>query len=889
MKKVLICEVNTFLGQRVCERFEKTHEWDVIGTRRPFVSSDCQGGDADTIPGLKEWIPGYLEDAVEFKRRVLDSDVVICPLTDNSQEAFAAIRMLSNTSFDTEKTFVLVSSVQTWADTHLSEKTIAEAEKQAERQALIAAGEEVPDEEPEAEPEELPVFTEDQYQRRVPSRRYDHWKELEKFTKHVNSETLHTYVLFAGLPYGHGEQAFHPLFRAAWHARPVPLYTSGSNFVPLIHIDDLATIVYKVGASYDVLPQRYMLAVDKGNHTLSQIVGAINDRLGTGKTVPVPSSKHHTVPLIEHFTVDLKMEPGSVYELLDEEEWVAPDGFVAASEKVAAEFLKYRQITPVRMIVVGPPLAGKSTVAEKIAAEYRLPHLKVPTVIEDFKENLAELKQTIKDRRQARREQKRLLALEEAKKAAREAAEEEAAAKAAAAGGDAPEGGDGEADDEEGKANQPDPAAISSSQLVDDFEVEFLVPTPPPKTSQSIAREDGEDGEEGEGRQAAAETEEAAEGGEEAPPEEDDEEDETLTALKEKVAFMEKVLQLVVKPFVPAPPVDEEGNPVEPPKEVSPWRGRPYGEKSDVPLQHTEATDTEKEEPSKDAPPRLKPAALAAVVRWRLSQRDCRCQGYVLDGYPKTVKDAATVFAVGEATLPEQDEPEPEEEDATALMAAVDEKLFPDMVTIFEGNEEVTLKRAVAGTADALGRYYRRLKQYKAAVVDNKPPHKSLVRWFSAILTNKETAPREITSLFVDFSDEDLEKELKTVRDAIGAPHFYRPTPADIVREAKDKQLEEERLLLAHLKAEEEALRVAAEAEARRKHEAAMHERRYRSIQEEQAAAELIQGMPMQTYLLQFVVPTLTRGIAHCVNLRPEDPVDTLADYLFDFKAKRTL
>lgn len=51
-----------------------------------------------------------------------------------------------------------------------------------------------------------------------------------------------TYVLASGLTYGLGENIFHFLFKDAWHGI-VPylqVYGDGQNFVPTIHIMDLA-------------------------------------------------------------------------------------------------------------------------------------------------------------------------------------------------------------------------------------------------------------------------------------------------------------------------------------------------------------------------------------------------------------------------------------------------------------------------------------------------------------------------------------------------------------------------------------------------------------------------------------------------------------------------
>ncbi len=53
---------------------------------------------------------------------------------------------------------------------------------------------------------------------------------------------LITYIVAAGLTYGQGEGIFHFMFKSAWHGGIpyLPVYGDGQNFVPTIHVWDLA-------------------------------------------------------------------------------------------------------------------------------------------------------------------------------------------------------------------------------------------------------------------------------------------------------------------------------------------------------------------------------------------------------------------------------------------------------------------------------------------------------------------------------------------------------------------------------------------------------------------------------------------------------------------------
>ena len=86
-------------------------------------------------------------------------------------------------------------------------------------------------------------------------------------------------------------------------------------------------------------------------------------------------------------------------------------------------------------------------------------------------------------------------------------------------------------------------------------------------------------------------------------------------------------------------------------------------------------------------------------------------------------------------------------------------------------------------------------------------------------------------------------------------------------------------------KAAEEEAKAAAEREA---NEAAERKRREdhesrRAAEVEQQEQELLEvrSIPLRNYLMQNVIPTLTEGLIEVCKLKPEDPVDYLADYLF--------
>merc|ERR1712154_642878 len=41
------------------------------------------------------------------------------------------------------------------------------------------------------------------------------------------------------------------------------------------------------------------------------------------------------------------------------------------------------------------------------------------------------------------------------------------------------------------------------------------------------------------------------------------------------------------------------------------------------------------------------------------------------------------------------------------------------------------------------------------------------------------------------------------------------------------------------------------------------------------------QSIPLRNYLMKHVMPTLTQGLIDCCKTRPDDPIDYLAEFLF--------
>lgn len=133
----------------------------------------------------------------------------------------------------------------------------------------------------------------------------------------------------------------------------------------------------------------------------------------------------------------------------------------------------------------------------------------------------------------------------------------------------------------------------------------------------------------------------------------------------------------------------------------------------------------------------------------------------------------------------------------------------------------------------------------------------------------------EVVPIYLQASQTD---QLEAAINVIGTPHNYGPTP----EERREKKLVEEQIE-REKQAEEAAKILENQQQSQREKEIRDAEWSARVAKLEQEEKQLLelQSAPFRAYLMQNVMPTLTKGLTEVCKIRPKDPIDYLAEYLF--------
>jgi adenylate kinase len=177
-------------------------------------------------------------------------------------------------------------------------------------------------------------------------------------------------------------------------------------------------------------------------------------------------------------------------------------------------------------------------------------------------------------------------------------------------------------------------------------------------------------------------------------------------------------------------------------------------------------------------------------------------------------------------------------------------------------------EEVVQGTHNTEEGFLRRLQDFRA----NNQEDETVLNYFDELEIHPES---------IDVTSKDTIEYVNTVDQVssiLGEARNYGPTPEE--QEELERIAAEERLRKETEEREVKQRKEAEEAAVMKQKQEEWLERLEEVKKQEKELLEE-QSIPLRNFLMKHVMPTLTNGLIECCKVRPDDPVDYLAEYLF--------
>eukprot|EP00056_Hartaetosiga_gracilis_P021065 m.22581 g.22581 ORF g.22581 m.22581 type:complete len:688 (-) comp8864_c0_seq1:104-2167(-) len=253
---------------------------------------------------------------------------------------------------------------------------------------------------------------------------------------------------------------------------------------------------------------------------------------------------------------------------------------------------------------------------------------------------------------------------------------------------------------------------------------------------------------------------------------------------------------------------------------------------------------------------------LLALFKRQLNSMQCKNHGFIIDSYPIDEETARQLFEPPEQE--EEGEEEDDEDEDASLLSKMPQFVFTLDIEddhLRERVQEMTEKESKYSQGEFEGLL---AKYHEENTEDN-----TILNFFDFY---------DILPKHLDAMANNATELCALCMDVIGSPHNYGPTKEEreemekLAREMKEKADLEE----ARRRAAEDAIE-----EAQRQGAQAVWDARLSEIKAQEQEALDQAALPLRTFLMNHIMPTLTKGLMEVCKVKPEDPVDYLAEYLF--------
>ncbi|XP_034824612.2 uncharacterized protein yrt [Maniola hyperantus] len=265
---------------------------------------------------------------------------------------------------------------------------------------------------------------------------------------------------------------------------------------------------------------------------------------------------------------------------------------------------------------------------------------------------------------------------------------------------------------------------------------------------------------------------------------------------------------------------------------------------------------------------------ILGYLRQRLLCREALNKGWVLDGFPTNLAQCSALFDKGDeqdSDTGEDNDKEQFDEDAD-LYSNVLKKLLPDIVVSLEATDDFICEKAMRLPEDDARldeeAMLKRLNEFRAGDSRDVTP----LNFFDELDIHPLVVPVK------EHLDYAMQGPCASVSLRMGRPCRYGKLIAQIEAAERKKQKE-----IETLRAREEKAMNELEEKLKEEREEKMEywSELYSLMRDEEEAALAAAGEPTRNYLVNNIFPTLTTALLEVAKLRPKDPVDFLAEYLF--------
>lgn len=262
--------------------------------------------------------------------------------------------------------------------------------------------------------------------------------------------------------------------------------------------------------------------------------------------------------------------------------------------------------------------------------------------------------------------------------------------------------------------------------------------------------------------------------------------------------------------------------------------------------------------------PVLPKEMLIKFLQQKISSMESRNKGWIFEGYPKLYEECVTIF--GETD--NEDSPDTEVYGENDEEKPINVKL-PDLVISLEAPDLFLCERVLLQRENVISN----LPYNERDMLKNLKDFRKMVSSDQTLLTYFEDARVEIQKFDLAEKGTTMETIFETIVKEIGeASSTFTKEELETASEIEERLQKAESERIVQIKKS-----IAKDNEDKIK----QWTRLYKILKKEEAERIRIHSDSLRQYLMKYVFPLLTKGLAMVAKVRPADPIDFLAEYLF--------